>query len=259
MLVNHAIYNKIEMDKLVPNATYITIIRNPVDQLESLFAYFKMQRLVGNSSESNPFRTFMANPMAYYHESKNGRWFQTRNGMLFDLGFDHKYDTDQVKIHQKVAEIEKDFHLILIVEYFDESLIVLKKLLCWEFDDIFYLRKNTRDGVSERGKRFKIDDDTKKKVYKWSAGDFHLYDILNRTFWKKVSNYGPHFESDLNHFRVMNEAVSEYCRHQLGTGETVGLPVKLQGRSIDCLDLNRTDIPYTELIRESMNKRFGGC
>ena len=32
----------------------------------------------------------------------------------------------------------------MIMDYFDESLVLLKRLLCWEIDDILYVKLNER-------------------------------------------------------------------------------------------------------------------
>ena len=34
--------------------------------------------------------------------------------------------------------------MVLIMEYFDESLVLLKRELCWELDDVVYFKLNQR-------------------------------------------------------------------------------------------------------------------
>ena len=42
---------------------------------------------------------------------------------------------------RKIIEFyEKEFDLVLLAERFDESLIVMKNLLCWDLEDITYLK-----------------------------------------------------------------------------------------------------------------------
>ncbi|XP_055954364.1 ras-related protein rapA-like, partial [Patella vulgata] len=49
--------------------------------------------------------------------------------------------------------IKNDFSLVLIMEYFDESLVLMRRLFCWELKDIIYLKLN----VNKRGTaRFRI-------------------------------------------------------------------------------------------------------
>ena len=76
--------------------------------------------------------------------------------MLTDFGFDFNdlykeginANNIRVKenIEKKVEEINKNFDLILLAdkEYFEDSIILLKNALCWEYEDMVGLRINSR-------------------------------------------------------------------------------------------------------------------
>ena len=46
----------------------------------------------------------------------------------------------------------------MIMDYFDESVVLLKRLVCWELDDILYFKSNERQdkeravGLSDQAK-----------------------------------------------------------------------------------------------------------
>ena len=40
--------------------------------------------------------------------------------------------------------MDQQFTLILITDFFDESLIMMKHLLCWDWDDIVYIKFKMR-------------------------------------------------------------------------------------------------------------------
>lgn len=65
-------------------------------------------------------------------------------GQIFDLGLQHKYYNDPVMIQKHIDELAENIDLVLIMEYFDESLILLKRELCWELDDVVYFKLNQR-------------------------------------------------------------------------------------------------------------------
>ncbi|EDO27378.1 predicted protein [Nematostella vectensis] len=65
-------------------------------------------------------------------------------GKFFDLGLMHKYFSDDHVINSTMAELSKALDLVLISEYFDESLVLLTRLLCWELDDVVYFRLRNR-------------------------------------------------------------------------------------------------------------------
>jgi hypothetical protein len=39
-------------------------------------------------------------------------------------------------------ELSRDFQLVMLTEYFDESLVLLRRLLCWGVKDVLYIPKN---------------------------------------------------------------------------------------------------------------------
>ena len=43
-----------------------------------------------------------------------------------------------------IAFLDREFDLVMIMDYFDESVVLLKRLVCWELDDILYFKSNER-------------------------------------------------------------------------------------------------------------------
>ena len=78
LLVNHARLNKKEMDLTVPHATYVSILRNPVAQLESAFTYFKLFEGL-NISGTDKFGVFLSDPHKYFNTSQHDL---LRNGQI---------------------------------------------------------------------------------------------------------------------------------------------------------------------------------
>ena len=67
-----------------------------------------------------------------YHERgylKDGVIYRGLNQQSYDLGLDRDYLQDEQKIQEFVERLEKDFDLILILEKFHESLVLLAELL----------------------------------------------------------------------------------------------------------------------------------
>ena len=66
-------------------------------------------------------------------------WFD-QNELLWDLGMDVSSINNDTAIRNKIKSYYKEFDLVLIAERFDESLIVMKNYLCWDMEDILYLK-----------------------------------------------------------------------------------------------------------------------
>ena len=91
-----------------------------------------------------------------------------------------------------MQQVEREFDLVMLVEYMAESVLLLKELICWtDFRDIVYLRSNSRlekaddsDGPMASRKEKEAD-----RIRHWNKADWALYQHFNRTFWAKVADY----------------------------------------------------------------------
>ena len=92
ILTNHAVYNRKEMDAVVPDAKYIAIVRDPVFQFESAFGYFEWANGMGLSNHLNPLETFMKDPLYYYtHKKYAGKRPRAKTASSTILGFSQNH------------------------------------------------------------------------------------------------------------------------------------------------------------------------
>nr|XP_006819961.1 PREDICTED: galactosylceramide sulfotransferase-like [Saccoglossus kowalevskii] len=154
ILTNHVGYNRHEMEAVIPNATYITVLRHPVNQLVSAFAYFEWTKAVKayRRGSADLFATFMERPTRFL-TAKMKFWWQGHNGQLYDLGLQTQNKDTGNKlddlVYKYIEVLDRELDLVLITEYFDESLLILKKQLCWSMDDILYFSKAKYEFVNE--------------------------------------------------------------------------------------------------------------
>ncbi|XP_033097400.1 galactosylceramide sulfotransferase-like [Anneissia japonica] len=250
MLVNHARYNRTEMEKVMkPGAKYITILRDPRTQIESNFGYFSLTRYLNLQEEENPFRTFVSNPFYYWDKYKRVPFRNyLKNPNLFDLGLS-ELEQENVSIVSKFIEkLTKEFNLVLIQEHFNESLLLLKKLMCWGMDDILYLSKGTRSSKI----RFEIEPELRASIRKWSWADALLYDHFNQTLWNKIKEYGPSFKADLVEFEAkLNETLYSCTLPNVPIRDNRRETwlIKNPKGSTKCTDMMRSDLDFTILLR----------
>ncbi|KAF7658427.1 hypothetical protein LDENG_00013070 [Lucifuga dentata] len=126
-----------QVAKVMPeDSFYFSIIRHPVEMMESVFMYFKN---IPAFHKASSLEDFLDNGSQTYNSSLTYNHF-AHNLVAFDFGFDNNVVADSVDLEKRasitIAAIEQDFHLILISEYFDESMILLKHALCWSMDDL---------------------------------------------------------------------------------------------------------------------------
>nr|XP_054768564.1 galactosylceramide sulfotransferase-like [Lytechinus pictus] len=250
MITNHARFNKAEMDDVVHNATYITIVRNPVDQLESAFGYFNLGKGMGLKTK-NRLEEFMQDPEKYFGSVKRGYWQFAKNNQLFDLGLEHAYHDDEDAVAETIHNLDNDFDLVMVSEYFDESMILMRRLLCWEIEDVIYISK----GIRSSSHRLQMTSNLQDKIKVWNKADMQLYQHFNKTLWRKIEEYGPNFQRDLDYYRTRLGEVAEVCIDFSRKGSKDVREVKYilkEGAPQFCQELLWGDVEYTRFIQRRM-------
>ena len=74
----------------------------------------------------------------------------------------------------------------MMVEHFEESIVFLKQLLCWEYDDLVYLKLNAH----KKGEKSTLSPEAQEKLRKWLKPDQMLYDHFKALFEKKIEAFG---------------------------------------------------------------------
>ncbi|XP_061566220.1 galactose-3-O-sulfotransferase 3-like [Cololabis saira] len=187
IITNHMHFSKTALQDLMPNNTiYVTIIREPTSMFESLFTYYRnrcqsFKRVLNGSLEA-----FLNNPFNYYRPEEGDSMY-AHNSLTFDLGGDKdRPPTDVAYAQAFVAEVERAFSLVMISDYFDESLVLLRHLLSWDLDDILYLKLNMRAVTSKKS----LTPGLSAKIRAWNSIDAYLYDHFNASLWRKLSALG---------------------------------------------------------------------
>ena len=129
-----------------------------------------------------------------------------RNPQLFDLGFDQSLSEDKNYIHKIIARISKQFHVVLIMEYFEESLVLLKRKMCWSLKDVVYFKLNQQIAKNEDWK-----PGIQKKIMQWAKADVLLYEYFNKTLWDQIRNEGASFWDEVTLLRKWNKEMGKMC------------------------------------------------
>lgn len=159
---------------------YFSILRNPVFQLESSFIYYKSYTPAFQRAKS--LDEFLEDPWRYYNASVDLKNVYAKNNMWFDFGFDNNAPADVDYVRKCLVEVEQRFHLVLIADYFDESMVLLRRRLRWQLDDIVSFKLNVRSKSTVSH----LTPESQERVKRWCALDWQLYQHFNRTFWAQL-------------------------------------------------------------------------
>ncbi|PIK45830.1 putative galactosylceramide sulfotransferase isoform X2 [Apostichopus japonicus] len=251
ILNSHAIFNKSGFQEIMrPETKYITILRNPLKNFYSFIVYFNALTTFNFTgdifSPDFPMQSFLD----VVGTKRHFRSGLLHNGQMFSLGFDtYTQSNNAYAVANKIRELDLELDLVLINEYFDESLIILKKMMCWQFEDILYVSQK----ISK--KKYNFPEEHATLLKNWTAADNALYYHFNHTLWKKIEAYGATFKNDLTHFKLLNQNVNNICfREVISTNGDYPLPnlsVQNDNWTQFCIDIKRESYPYTILIRNN--------
>lgn len=194
-----------QVAKVMPADTfYFSILRNPVAMMESIFIYYKSIPAFHKTRSLDDFLD--AGGRGYNASATNNHY--AHNILAFDFGLDNNVTAAaadlEARVGRAVAAIERDFHLVLISDYFDESMVLLRHALCWSLEDVVSFKLNSRSQKT----RHALSAETPEKIRRWNALDWRIYLHFNATFWQKVEQ--------LVGGERMRREVSELRRLQVG-------------------------------------------
>ncbi|XP_049424824.1 galactose-3-O-sulfotransferase 4 isoform X2 [Epinephelus fuscoguttatus] len=234
---NHMRFHRPEVEKVMPADTfYFSIIRDPVALAESSFAYYKEVAPAFRKAKS--LGDFADDPKKYYDPRLRNNHY-ARNLLWFDFGMDHNANFSEALVQRAEAMIRRTFNLILVSEYFDQSMILLRHALCWPLDAVVSFSLNARQqkpssvggmsgswmgkaaaaaGVGGRAGRSQaktltnVTEEQREKLREWNALDWHLYKAFNRTFWGEIDRFGhTQMEQEVALLRTRREDLARVC------------------------------------------------
>lgn len=269
-LIDHAIYNKTIMNHYFPPKTthYVTIIREPLKHFKSTFNYFKVEPIVGIFAKQplTEYLDYVDHYDSIYksHEAATFRYCipdgfsVTKNLMAQCLGMPLGFPYGRADISNNlhavqdyIQNLDEEFSLVMIVEYFHESLILFKRLMKWHLKDMIYKHVN-------RGTYFfLLSNHHKRKHKQWAAIDYMIYDHFNKTLWEKITAEGPAFYDEVQHFSNIQQQVNNYC---WGLDKTLKTNLHVRQTkfnsefSISRAKCHLMDISWLEKIKEKFDK-----
>ncbi|XP_076817850.1 galactosylceramide sulfotransferase-like [Clavelina lepadiformis] len=202
VIVDHCRLNATLLRELMnKNTVLISILRQPWYQFQSSFYYyytsFRSRRPNMKIScfpypyieiaKGKDYSLLEYLNLAYENLNDSIPWFfRSKNYQAFDLGLDPMLDDDgEIKI--QVQRLSSQIDFMMIMEYREESLILLKELLCMDWSDLLKFGPGHTSYTSIDVEAYPQMLKKFKKMYKL---DIALYEHFNATFWRRVEQYG---------------------------------------------------------------------
>lgn len=260
ILCNHAIFNHNLFKAWLHNdSVYIAIVREPLSLFLSSAYYYRLvwpNTYLEELDEGTFIDKLIKDPETY--EAKNINKSKTFNTMSQDFGFEftsakHAKNISDIDFEKFVGGLGHVFDFVLIVEMFDESLIMLKRRLHWKFQDILYVKRNSLESsVNMKNLTMPAVTANDKRVFRQrNRFDYMIYEFFISRFQENLSKE-HRLDDELSAFKGVLKTVQEFCNG--GAGEVTVTRTDWSEEFFvtrnDC-DLMQTDeIPLWKLVKK---------
>jgi hypothetical protein len=246
ILYNHVVFNRKAFLRQFPKEAYvyITLLREPVSQFLSSLLFFLHEDIL--AAAMNNITAYLENPEVY--EPKEGPYLSfTDNRQALDLGVPYAKIRNVKYIINYIKMLDKVFDLVMIMEYFDESLVLLKRRLCWKLKDIIYMRKN----IAYKSFDFNLNATEMNLLKKWALADHLIYTHFYRKFYETLKKEAGIMEES-HHFKGILERTQMFCN-----GSAVGSSLFIEGspwneaftvRTLDCAYMILGELQFLQKI-----------
>ncbi|OWF51733.1 Galactose-3-O-sulfotransferase 3 [Mizuhopecten yessoensis] len=257
VLCCHVIYNRTAFERIMPSDTvYIGIIRDPFDHFKSALHYFR-PKSVFEIADPFPVSRFLQNPK-FYNKGSSSSFLDNR--MAFEYNFpSHLFQTrNNTEIRQYILKLDTEFQLIIVVELFDESMILMRRLMNWKFKDLLYLKQNVR---IKREMEFNFNPGDAYLHQRWDELDYALYDHFYRRLQAQLREQGPDIHEEVLYFKRLRRDIEFFCQNMHNPGSYASFYVTTSRWSdsfvVTKRDCHYMTIPEISFIKEIRMKQYG--
>lgn len=210
VICNHAVYNPLMYSYLKPHPFVVTSLRLPTELIISAKSFFVCFKDMEWEEFLNTLESLEAGS-----QPEALKWpltFRFKNMQAFDLGwYDFvgnrtDFDSNDIKISEWREYLDKDIESVILAEYFDEGMALLRQKLPVDIEELTYIRmKDNKAKVAPTESQL-------QRVALLSNVDRSLYAHFNRSFWQEwFSSNVSQLELDVAALRHLNQQLELAC------------------------------------------------
>ena len=143
-------------------------------------------------------------------------------------------------------------------------MILMKDLLCWDYEDIVNFKLNAR----KQSKKVELSDEARSELRKYLAADTRLYNHFQQIFQQKLNEFGQsRMEQELRILRHANLNMKTKCGVEAADNDHIEGPNKLWGEGMvayktqesdsQCKNFAISEMNFIEQLREIQADRAG--
>ncbi|XP_063595574.1 galactosylceramide sulfotransferase-like [Penaeus indicus] len=234
---------------------WITVLREPASQFESFYNYFNLKRYFKKN-----LAEFKNIPVANISlPRKNGLF--GKNQMTFVMGYPDSISGEPLR--RALENLDRLFDQVLIYEHWDESLILLRHLLCWSLHGVVAFKKNARG----KRKKLAIDAELRRTLRELNYADVELYEHFLAKHRRQVLAFGvERMAKEVLSLTKLREDYSRRCapkkkakgRAPERGKNTTQAKGAANAMAESCYLLSLSEIPLIKAVREKQIRMLSG-
>lgn len=270
LICNHLLYSSEGIHQILGSESIFkfSVVREPISQYHSVFSYYTEKV----PEFQLPNMTFSATTRLKFFVETQSLWDRVaENGIMFAFNpqlsqFSElsrsPYLTDDF-ITDEIAKIQREFDFIIVLEYFDISLCVLRHKIGWSMEDIQYLKINSIYDKGDSGKTW-LNGSLRDNFHKLNNGDIMLYNKMNRTLWQEVDRIGRSkiFEEE-KELQQLNLRLERRCtngtyKRKIWNGQQAIFPKLRASMKADqlCWGVTRQMVQFTNFLKMDYTRKY---
>ena len=253
ILCHHVVYDKDAWAKVLPaDAAIIGTIREPLAHFRSVVWYFSPLVLMNmRNSSDDPIAEFLSSKKL--REEQSPQYTFLNNRLSFEYGVPVNVITSRniTAFNAYVNDVlDKEFSVVIIAERFNEGLVLMKRMLNWNLQDILYTLKNRNEGQPI----ITVTEDHREMHKEYSSLDYLLYEHFVNRFNRQIELVGKSFQREVEQFKKIREDVETFCHDVNPHNDFVAVPesefnAEFRVDTFVCELMHIGEIPFTQKIR----------
>ncbi|XP_063588605.1 galactosylceramide sulfotransferase-like [Penaeus indicus] len=267
-LIHHTRLNVRAIQQLTyDDSLWITIVREPSAVFESMFHYYRLHKFYGATFDHLLWKLEGGFSSRF---KLNNRYMGRlgRNQMTWDMGLDDQDLRQEAVLKEALKLLDHTFHLVMLAERMDESLVLLKHLLCWSDEDVLVMSRNVR---KDRYRSY-LSEQSVATLEHFNSMDVKFYSFFRDRFDKQVEAFGrSRMEEEVVSLREYRDKMWRDCgmkeaqpkKQGSGSEKEQQYVVQYQVQSNGsmrhrrfCKDLVRTGVEFTQILRWKQYSRY---
>ena len=208
ILCQYTRHHTMDALRILPDGViFSTLLRHPVDQFLSVFHNFDIKSEIRNlQPHHNAYEEFFRNPHKISMMSSDSIFHLIQNSMSFDLGLNPPQFKDDAAVEKFIQAIDNDFHIVMILELLDESLVLFRRLMCWSLDQMVYVKLSMNMEYSSG-----ISDEIRDKILDWNSVDYKLYTHFYNKMKRIIGEQDEDFQREVVMLKSLNSEFWKEC------------------------------------------------